>query len=156
MKYICTLIIVEDIARSREFYEKTLGCQVKLDFGQNVAFEGDFAIHLRSHYEGLTGKKSLPGDSRPNNLELYFESAELEADYSKITASGAEMVHELREQPWGQRVFRFYDPDGHIIEIGESLESTALRFFNGGMTVEEIHARIGMPIELINQIIGAK
>ncbi|NPV02715.1 MAG: glyoxalase/bleomycin resistance/dioxygenase family protein [Brevinematales bacterium] len=156
MKFICPLIVVEDIARSREFYEKTLGCKVKLDFGQNVAFEGDFAIHLRSHYEGLTGKKSVSGSTRPNNLELYFESGELESDYDKIIASGAEIVHELREQPWGQRVFRFYDPDGYIIEIGESLDSTARRFYNDGMTAEEIHARIGMPMEYIKQAIGVK
>jgi len=26
-------------------------------------------------------------------------------------------VHELREQPWRQKVARFYDPDKNIIEI---------------------------------------
>jgi hypothetical protein len=31
-----------------------------------------------------------------------------------------EYVHPLREQPWRQRVVRFYDPDHHIIEVGES------------------------------------
>jgi len=101
MKYICPLIVVEDIGRSRAFYEKTLGCRVKMDFGQNVTFEGDFAIHLKSHYEGLTGHKCASGDSRPNNFELYFESGDLDSDYRKITADGAEPVHELREQPWG-------------------------------------------------------
>jgi len=156
MKYICPLIVVEDIGRSRAFYEKTLGCRVKMDFGQNVTFEGDFAIHLRSHYEGLIGQKCASGDSRPNNLELYFESGDLENDYNKIIASGAELVHELREQPWGQRVFRFFDPDGHIIEVGETMESVVRRFSNDGMSAGEIHTRIGMPMEFINGVLNNK
>ena len=57
MKFICSLITVEDIKRSREFYEKLLKQKVKYDFGQNVTFHGDFAIHLQSHYQKLINIK---------------------------------------------------------------------------------------------------
>lgn len=30
-----------------------------------------------------------------------------------------ELIHPLRREPWGQRVFRFHDPDGHIVKISE-------------------------------------
>ena len=60
-----------------------------------------------------------------------------------------EFVHDLREQPWGQRVARFYDPDGHIIEIGESMESVAVRFFRKGMSVEEISRRTSLPTDFV-------
>jgi len=33
-------------------------------------------------------------------------------------------------EPWGQRVIRFYDPDMHIVEVGESLESVACMLHN--------------------------
>ena len=52
MRYICPLIVVSDIKRSRQFYESLLGQKVKYDFGENVQFEGDFSIHC------LKGKSS--------------------------------------------------------------------------------------------------
>lgn len=30
-----------------------------------------------------------------------------------------ELIHPIERQAWGQKVFRFYDPDGHIVEVGE-------------------------------------
>ncbi|OHD56331.1 MAG: hypothetical protein A2Y33_12045 [Spirochaetes bacterium GWF1_51_8] len=156
MKFVCPLIVVEDIARSRAFYENTLGMKVKMDFGQNVAFEGDFAIHLKSHFDSLTGKQGIAPGSKPHNFELYFESEDLENDYRRLMESGAEVCHDLREQPWGQRVFRVYDPDGHIVEIGETLEAVVRRYNGEGMTEQEIHARIGIPLEFIRDILGTK
>ena len=59
MKYVCSLIVVEDIQRSRDFYERILKQKVKYDFGENVTFEGGFAIHLKKHFEKITkGEKS--------------------------------------------------------------------------------------------------
>ncbi len=36
------------------------------------------------------------------------------------------------EHSWGQRVIRFYDLDGHLIEVGESMAMVIRRFFRGG------------------------
>ena len=44
VKFICTLITVADMQRSRHFYENVLGQKVETDFGENVSF-GGFAIH---------------------------------------------------------------------------------------------------------------
>jgi uncharacterized glyoxalase superfamily protein PhnB len=49
---------------------------------------------------------------------LYFEDADLEAAFGRI-AGAVELIHGIRREAWGQRVFRFFDPDGHIVEIGE-------------------------------------
>jgi hypothetical protein len=51
-------------------------------------------------------------------------------------------------------VIRFYDPDGHIIEVGESMEAVVRRFSAKGMQPEEIAARVGLPIEFINYALG--
>ena len=53
MKFICPLIVVDDIKKSRHLYEVILGQTVKMDFGENVTFEGDFAIHQRAHFQKL-------------------------------------------------------------------------------------------------------
>jgi len=39
MKYVCSLIVVKDIQRSRFFYEK-LGLKIKYDYGENIEFDG--------------------------------------------------------------------------------------------------------------------
>ena len=68
MKYICPLITVADIKKSLDFYEKVLEQKVKYDFGENVTFEGDFAIHLKTHFKGLIDDKEIKTEC--NNFEL--------------------------------------------------------------------------------------
>jgi len=71
MKFVCSLIVVSDINRSRYFYENILNQKVKYDFGENVIFQGDFAIHLKSHFQGLIDTKEIKRCC--NIFELYFE-----------------------------------------------------------------------------------
>lgn len=60
-----------------------------------------------------------------------------------------EYIHKVREYPWGQNVVRFYDPDKHIIEVGESMITVIKRFLASGMTVEETAQRTQHPIEFV-------
>jgi len=53
-----------------------------------------------------------------------------------------------------QRVFRFYDPDNHIIEVGESMEYVAFRLHKEGLSSDEISASTLMPAEFVEQAIG--
>jgi uncharacterized glyoxalase superfamily protein PhnB len=52
------------------------------------------------------------------NLVLYFEDDDIEAAFGRVVGR-VDLIHAIQVQAWGQRVFRFYDPDGHIVEIGE-------------------------------------
>lgn len=151
MKYICSLITVSDINRSRNFYENLLNQKVKYDFGENVTFHGDFAIHLQSHFKELIDNKEILHGG--NNFELYFEYDNVEQIVKELKANNISFVHEIREQPWRQKVVRFYDPDKNIIEIGESLEFLAYRLKNDGLTIEQISKTINMPIDFINESI---
>ena len=49
----------------------------------------------------------------------------------------------------GQRVIRFYDPDMHIIEVGESMLTVVKRFISQGLSIEETAERTQHPIEFI-------
>jgi catechol 2,3-dioxygenase-like lactoylglutathione lyase family enzyme len=119
LKFVGPLIVVEDIARSRQFYERLLNQKVKYDFGVDVAFEGDFTIHLKSHYQCLLGGAArYPVTQKVHNGELYFETDEIESVCQRLQAAGVEFIDTIQEQPWGQRAMRLYDPDGHIIEVG--------------------------------------
>ncbi|MBN1630174.1 MAG: VOC family protein [Thermoleophilia bacterium] len=122
LRFVCPLIVVDDVVAARRFYEQVLGLRVKADYGENVTFEGDFAVHLRPHYQSLLGDPAqYPVTKRANNGELYFETDDLERSYERLVQAGAEFIHGIREEPWSQRVMRLYDPDGNIVEIGEPL-----------------------------------
>jgi len=147
MKYICSLITVEDIHISRKFYGKLLQQKVKYDFGENITFEGGFAIHLKSGFSKLIDGKSITKAS--NSFELYFEHDDIDAFVKDLEKRNIELVHDLREQPWGQKVVRFYDPDKNIIEVGESMEFLSFRLAKEGKTVEEISKITVMPTNFI-------
>ncbi|ATW25088.1 VOC family protein [Candidatus Formimonas warabiya] len=153
MKYICPLIVVKDIKISRDFYEK-LGQKIKYDFGENVEFDGGFSIHLEEHFGKLLGIGQHNMLTKSNNFELYFETEEISRVYEELMELEVEFIHEIREQPWGQRVMRFYDPDYHIIEVGESMESVVVRYYQSGMTIEDICRKTLMPKEFVLKTTG--
>jgi len=136
MKFICPLVVVDDIEKSRHFYESILGQTVKMDFGENVTFKGDFVIHQRDHFQSLINKREIIQKS--NSFELYFEHDDLPDIVNKIKELNLEFVHEIVEQPWKQQVLRFYDYDKNMIEIGERMEHVAYRLSQKNYSLEEI------------------
>ena len=151
MKFICSLITVSDIENSRYFYETILNQKVKFDFGENVTFHGDFAIHLKSHFQNLIDNKEIK--SGGNNFELYFEDNNIEKIVELLHENNVEFIHKIKEQPWRQKVIRFYDPDKHIIEIGESIEFLCYRLHIENIDVSEISKITYMPIEFVEKSI---
>ena len=49
-----------------------------------------------------------------------------------------EFIHGIREEPWGQRTMRFYNPDRFIIEVAEPILSTVKRYTDLGLSIDEI------------------
>ncbi len=120
MRFINPIPFVRDIKLSRNFYENTLGLKVLEDAGNFVLFETGFAIHDGAALEQtvwgtMSGAAEAYGRQ---NLLLYFEHDDVDAAFEGI-APHVELIHSVEQQAWGQRVFRFYDPDGHAVEIGE-------------------------------------
>lgn len=154
MKFICPLIVVNNMEISRNFYEKVLNQKVQYDFGENVSFEGGFAIHLKSHFSDLININKNDIIQKSNNSELYFEEEDLDSFLQRLkNIDSIEYVHGLKEQPWGQRVVRFYDPDMHIVEVGEPMESVVKRLLSEGSSVEETSKRTLMPEEFVRQFL---
>lgn len=147
MKFVSLLITVSDVARSRTFYEQVLEQEVEIDFGRNVSFKGGFAIHQRDHFKELIDNREIrPGS---NDFELYFEYDDVKGFVNKLTEHNVRLVHPLKEQPWRQFVVRFYDPDDHIIEVGETMAFLCSRLHKEGLSVEEIAKATGLPDDFI-------
>jgi catechol 2,3-dioxygenase-like lactoylglutathione lyase family enzyme len=121
VRFINPLPFVNDITRSGGFYRDILGLTVRSVFGNFVLFEGGFAIHEgRSLEETVWGESSSGTEPYGRrNLLLYFEDDDVDAAFERI-APHVELIHTVERQTWGQRVFRFYDPDRHAVEIGET------------------------------------
>ena len=83
-------------------------------------------------------------------MELYFETENFDAFLRLLDAHPeVERLHEAQTFPWLQRGIRIFDPDGHLLEVSESMETVARREFDRGCTVEETAQRIQHPIELV-------
>lgn len=147
MKYCSSLFAVRSIEAAKAFYQEVLGQKAVLDLGANVTFEGGFA--LQEKFSELVGFPEENVRWKPWTGELYFETEDLDCDAARIKSAGAELVHDVKEYPWGQRVLRFFDPDGNLIELGESMRSVGLRYFAQGMSDEEVARRTQHPIELV-------
>ena len=150
------VLLVRDVAESRTFYEQMLEQEIDEDFGRYIGFKGGFGIWLADFAHDLIFKeKGTDIFAGKRMVELYFETGELGIVSDRLLKAGVKIVHPIQEQPWGQRVMRFYDPDYHIIEVGESMESVAIRYFRSGMTVEEICKRTSLPGEVVRKAIDS-
>lgn len=131
MKFVLPLIVVKDMEISKSFYKNVLHQKVSLDFGGNVTMEG---LALQVDYPDLVGISDLQIRYKPNDHELYFEEEDFDGFLSPLVQfEDIVYLHKEKEYPWGQRVVRFFDPDGHIIEVGESMESIFKRLQGEGM-----------------------
>jgi len=127
VKFANTIVFVKDIEVSKQFYTDVVGLDMLDDYGTIVFFEGRFVIHNAQSITHTIFKQDDPAAHEPQgrkNILIYLESDSLEETYEQIKDAGARIIHGIEKQAWGQRVCRFYDPDGHMVEIGEPFRVT--------------------------------
>ncbi|MDD6022241.1 MAG: VOC family protein [Oscillospiraceae bacterium] len=147
MKFNSPMIVVTDMERSLAFYKQVLGLDVILDFGANKTLTGGLALQTIESYQGFIGTSDISFGG--NCFELYFEEDDFDTFADTLGKCGIEYVHPIKEHSWGQRVVRFYDPDRHIIEVGENMGAVCRRFLGSGMTVEQVAERMDVPIDYV-------
>ncbi len=149
MKYSGTLLVVRDISRSRKLYEGLLGCVVAMDQGVYLAYTNGISLQEEKTWLSFIDRQAGDITYGANDGELYFEEHEIESFFIRLRVFDVELIHDLHEHSWGQRVVRFYDLDGHVIEVGEHMGDVARRFLNAGMTREEAAKRMQVPSDMI-------
>ena len=149
MKYKNTLLAVTDMDNSVGFYKNVLGLRVVTDLGANKTLTGGLSLQTRESWAEFLGVS-------PDELcwcgrvgELYFEEDDFDAFAERLNTMDIRYVHPVKEHSWGQRAVRFYDPDGHIIELGESMKTVVLRFLDQGLSEEEAARRSQFPLEFV-------
>ena len=147
MKFKNAMLIVKDIDVSCKLYEDVLGLRVIWDFDVNKTLTGGLVLQTMDSYKELSGLEDISFKS--NSFEIYFEEDDFDAFVKKLEKMDISYVHQLIEHSWGQKVIRFYDPDMHIIEVGENIKTVCLRFLNSGMTKEEVAKRMDVPLKFV-------
>ncbi len=118
MKLKNVLLVVRDLERSKKFYKTLFGLEPIRDLGENVILMEGLVLQERESWEDALGKKAV----LPNyGAELYFEERNLDSFLERLRSFEfpVEILAQEEEHPGGGRAVRIYDPDGHIIEIGE-------------------------------------
>ena len=154
MKHVCTLISVADINASRKFYEDLFGLEVFQDYGRNIAFTCGLA--LQQDFDWLVNLPKEKILKKSNNAEIVFEEQNFDGFLNKLKEyPDIEYLGEVIEHSWGQRVIRFYDLDGHIIEVGEDMKMVIQRFLDTGMAMEEISVKMDVSIEDLTKLLNS-
>lgn len=117
MKLKNILIVVKDIERSRQFYHDLFGLELILDNDGNMILSEGLVLQDQKIWKEFLGRDIIPQN---NSCELYFEEADLEGFVERLERLYPEVpyVNKLMTHSWGQKVVRFYDPDGNLIEVG--------------------------------------
>ena len=117
MKLKNVLIVVKNIERSRAFYHDLFGLELILDNDGNMILTEGLVLQEEKYW-----RESLARDIVPENnaCELYFEEPNIEEFIERLEKYYPEVkyVNRLMTHSWGQKVIRFYDPDGNLIEVG--------------------------------------
>lgn len=152
MHYEGCLLVVKDAQASKRFYQEWLEVTAVHDLGVYVVFQEGFSLQQEETWLGFLGKEKEADIVRYGHHggELYFEEDELDAFAARLDAHPEiRLVTPLSECPWGQRVVRFMDPDGHIVEVGESMRLVVKRFLKTGLSVEEAAQRSMFPVPFV-------
>lgn len=117
MKLKNILIVVEDIEASRQFYRDLFGLEKIADHGGNVILTERLVLQERKIWQEGIHKNVIP---ESHSCELYFEEPHIEAFVEKLEHlyPSIRYVTPLMTHSWGQKVVRFYDLDGNLIEVG--------------------------------------
>ena len=117
MKFKGTLIIVKDCNKALKFYQDMFGFELIRDNDGNMELSENLYLQEEKNWGRFIGRRVV---QKSNNSELYFEEPEIDSFVKKLERlyPDIEYVNRLMTHSWGQRVVRFYDLDGNLIEVG--------------------------------------
>ena len=117
MKLKNILIVVKDIEKSKQFYHDLFGLEMVLDNDGNMILTEGLVLQDEKIWRQFLGKDIIPQN---HSCELYFEEKNIETFIEKLENlyPSIHYVNRLMTHSWWQKVIRFYDLDGNLIEVG--------------------------------------
>ncbi|WP_137664640.1 VOC family protein [Enterococcus hulanensis] len=153
MKFKGPMLVVKDIERAKRFYTEVIGVRVIADFGENATLTGGLALQTESSWSTFTDCTSDFFSYHGNDAEMYFEEEDFDGFLEKIAALEVERVGEDLEMPWGQKVIRLYDPDKHIVEIGEDMKVMMKRLRATGLSIQQLSEKTFISPKMVERML---
>jgi catechol 2,3-dioxygenase-like lactoylglutathione lyase family enzyme len=122
-------VLVDDPDAALAFYRDSLGLELRNDVARGdfrwitvgATSQPDVGIVLTNYLNGspadddalaaLIAKGALNG--------VHFHTDDLDGAFEKLSTSGAEVVQEPTDQPWGTRDCAVRDPAGNMVRIDQ-------------------------------------
>jgi catechol 2,3-dioxygenase-like lactoylglutathione lyase family enzyme len=154
LQFDSSVIFCSDLKLQREFYETFLNQEVEMDLGLCLIFKSHFSLWQLTDDFPISRELGYTYEHLGNrNLEMCFKTDNFEDAVEKVLLSELRILHNVEEEQWGQYTIRFYDPEGNLVEIGESMNCFVKRMHNSGMDEKQIAEKTGLKAENITEIL---
>jgi uncharacterized glyoxalase superfamily protein PhnB len=105
---------VSDVSRAIAYYRDVFGLTPSWMWEDRIG-----GVHTDdSSIEIYVSRAEQPSRSR---LAVFVDDAD--AAHERYRTAGAEIVDELKTQPWGLRGFTVRDPDGNLVDVAQQVHS---------------------------------
>lgn len=116
-----TILYVDDVAKTLDFYKKAFGFEKGFlhesgDYGELLSGVTKLAFSSTELMRQLGKNPKRPSASAPT-FEIAFETDDVRAALERAVDAGGIMIQDVREEPWGQTTSYVSDPNGYLIEI---------------------------------------
>ena len=113
------ILYVHDVNRAVERYRTLFGFEETFRH-EDDAGVADFAF-LRLHPLGI-GIGKRPDEEGDRDFALWLYTDDVDDAAERLSAAGATEVLAPTDQPWGERICSYIDPNGHLIHVGSRQE----------------------------------
>jgi len=124
-------VTVSDHDQALTFYRDALGLEVRSDVSNgehrwvtlSPASQPDLQIVLQPTHGGRSqadGDSLLELVTKGSFQAVILRTPDLDEVFEKLRASGAEVMQEPMDQPWGVRDCAFRDPSGNMVRINQA------------------------------------
>jgi lactoylglutathione lyase len=124
IKYTYTILYVENVTKSIEFYEKSFGFSRKFvtpenDYGEIITGQTTISFASKSLANSNLKNSFIESDlkNKPFGIELGFVTENVSETIESAKNNGGIIIEEPKQKPWGQIVAYIRDIDGFLIEI---------------------------------------
>lgn len=155
IRYDSAVLMTKNVAEMTHFYVDVMRQTIRFDFGRCQILECGIAIWALDESDPAMKAPGI-GSGTNSRLELCFDTEDFENDTAHILSHKPKMLHGVAEEAWGQRTIRIFDPDGNLIELGESIPCFCRRLYHEGMTAWQVSEKTGVTIEQVKEYVKAQ
>ena len=124
LQLVQSRIVTDDVAGMARYYAALVGAHVVVnDYYVEVPTAAQRVALVRMRFSDVeAGSCSPPAGVGVGAVILDFAADDLDEEYARVDALGADWLMGPTLQPWGRRSMMLRDPEGHLINVFEHKE----------------------------------